>query len=353
MCYYIGVTNPAGKNNILILCTEEEISKDDFESQIKDEGEIIEVEKGEDYIIEGDADDFVIEEQDLGVEIEIVDGKVVVKENPIIIASPDADVDLVSVVEMAAFQAEGSGDGTEFNELLTNAGLKDDFERIEEKYEVNRSMKTLNTRTRRSYNTEMFRNDEFRTGDIVLRHGKKWTIPGEYKHGGLLNKKRAVEKKDYCIFSASGDADASRGLGGSCVGYERASKWIEKSPNKIGVFRVKGTSVVQGEKALAHIEPQRGKKYAVVKVQSGFYWRKIRVRKGWVKFTIKVPAWRFWIVPVNRTSTDKYYCTKVVWQAWKSQGKDVEWRNWSGIKGPWVTPADIGKDGDTERIAGN
>jgi len=328
-----------------------------FESTIENTGKIIEGDLGQDYIIEGNSDELVIEEKDAGIEIEIKEGKIIIKEQPITILSTNGDVDLLTAIEMAAYQSDAIGDEEEFNSLLIDTGLKNDYDRIMKDYNVVRSAKTLNTRTRRSYDVSIFENPDFRTGDIFLRASKTplgKIIVGDYKHGGLFDKERQF-KKD-CIYSAGSDAVAtnrSGGTGAARVGYESKASWIELAPNKIGIFRVNNTNETQGENALKHVLPQMGKGFGFYHKESRFHWKKIKVRKGWVRFTITIPAYKLVIVPTSRTSTDEYYCTKIVWQGWKSQGKDVEGTNWTGVKGPWVMPDDIERDNDIIRIYGN
>ncbi len=46
----------------------------------------------------------------------------------------------------------------------------------------------------------------------------------------------------------------------------------------------------------------------------------------------------------SKTSTDKYYCSKLVWQAWRGQGWDLD-----ADGGYWVFPVDLERDAHTIR----
>jgi uncharacterized protein YycO len=46
-------------------------------------------------------------------------------------------------------------------------------------------------------------------------------------------------------------------------------------------------------------------------------------------------------IATNKNSTKKYYCSKLVWKSWKSQGKDLDKDG-----GYWVFPSDISGDND-------
>ncbi|QKG85454.1 hypothetical protein GXN76_14000 [Kroppenstedtia pulmonis] len=86
--------------------------------------------------------------------------------------------------------------------------------------------------------------------------------------------------------------------------------WTKRYTNFKALY-VKGQSKNKHTKAGSYAKKQIGKKY----------------------------NWKF----TNKTRTDKFYCSQLVWRAWKSQGKDLDHDG-----GPSVWPVDILKSKHTK-----
>lgn len=66
-------------------------------------------------------------------------------------------------------------------------------------------------------------------------------------------------------------------------------------------------------------------------------------RKGaaeWAEAQVGKP---YFIDPTNKYRTDKFYCSQLVWNAWRSQGNDIDYIRWDQA----VTPAELVKSDAT------
>ncbi len=136
-------------------------------------------------------------------------------------------------------------------------------------------------------------NEAGRAGNILI--GRKGPTNFFVGHAGI------VMDDDYVIHSVPRDGVSKISMGMWIKSYGRNE------------YAVKGTSKNKGEAALRYAMRQEGKPYS-----SDFY---------------------------NKNRTDQFYCSQLVWKAWKIMGYDLD-RNGGYV----VTPTDIRKDGDTTSI---
>ena len=142
---------------------------------------------------------------------------------------------------------------------------------------------------------------------------------GYYKHSGIYDERIS---SDACILSASNNNDhykkgESEGVG--AVGYEYMSEWT-KTDKAVGVVRVKNATDEQCKLALNEGRKWLGKPYGL---------------------------------SLNRKSDDSFYCSKVVYRCWLSQGYDLEYTTWYFAPGLFVTPQDLYDDSDTYFVFGD
>ncbi len=175
------------------------------------------------------------------------------------------------------------------------------------------------------------------TGDILLSAGGplgdffKKLGSQSFTHGGIFDKKRFDAGEEYCILSASNlvqgvESKANlhpAGIQFGKVGYESISRW--GSENKVGIFRVKGFTREMGK--------------AAVKYAEQFVGRPFTFGGG-----------------IDDLST--FYCTKVVYHAWKSQGVifPTDKHREFVVAGKWeryCSPDHIWLDPKVEVVSGN
>lgn len=211
-------------------------------------------------------------------------------------------------------------------------GLYDNFVKIIKNYDVTKHLYTMENytdSTERTISSATFDSDSLRNGDILL--GSTYAnggggssmgnsiaaifIAGDWKHAGLYTTKHKDEK--YYSFSASDKAeiltpgviDRKSNIGR--VGFEHVSYWLNRK--KVNIRYVKNASDAQSEQALKSVLQFEGYPFAFTN---------------------------------NRDSNDKWYCSKLVYRAWKTQGFNLE-SDAGKNQGLYVTPTDIYKDTDT------
>ncbi|MBN2442345.1 MAG: hypothetical protein JXJ04_13405 [Spirochaetales bacterium] len=223
-----------------------------------------------------------------------------------------------------AWNALYTGDTTELAAYLKKSGLYEKYEKIVKQYDLEECRKILNTPSgvtapdSRNQPASFFTSSSRYDGDIFLCTGGNSSaiilgvfIPGHWSHAGMMD--RAAPSGSSPILSASNET--SHGFG---VGYETITKWTAKS--SVIAMRVNGYTSAKGRGAINYGKTFLGRDFSF--------------------FT-------------TRDSNDYWYCSKLVWRAWKSQGKDLEYNTWYYLRGVWVTPSDIYDDSDTYRVAGD
>lgn len=223
-----------------------------------------------------------------------------------------------------AWNALYSGDTTELVSYLKETKLYQKYLEIVAKYNLTKCQEILDkpsgvTATdSKSQSSSFFTSSSRYSGDIFLCTGGGSVavilgvlIPGHWDHAGMMD--RAAPNSSAPILSASDET--SHGFG---VGYETINKWTKKS--SVIALRVKGYTTSKGQGAVNYSKQFLGKPYNIF---------------------------------ASRDSNSDWYCSKVVWRGWKSQGKDLEYNTWYYFRGVWVTPQDLYEDSDTYYVAGD
>lgn len=251
-------------------------------------------------------------------------------------ANDDADFNnlcLEDQITLAAWNAYNTGDDSEVVSLLKENDLYDKCLDIIDKYNLDEEQEIISTPSSsvaggsRAVNLTFMNSSTMVTGDIVLCYGGATSssgsllglvIPGTWKHAGLIDRGAPA---GWAVLSASNETNTyladSDGVVGR-VGWETADKWTKK--DAVTALRVSNSTQSKRNAAVSYGRQFVGKPYNLA---------------------------------VGRDDNSSWYCSKVVYRSYKSQGFDLEYNTWYYIRGPWVTPQDLYDDSDTYYIGGD
>ncbi|MCK4260129.1 MAG: hypothetical protein KAX49_14210 [Halanaerobiales bacterium] len=236
-----------------------------------------------------------------------------------------SDVESLSVEEWGvkeyiigyAFEAYNTGNVTKLENFLKEQGLYEKYRAVVEKYDLEEQQNVLDMRPS-TISTQSFPINDFDNyldGDVFVCYGGSssakligFFIPGTWKHAGFLDTQ--APDMNAPILTASDETTS-----GFCVGYETKLKWSEKTA--VSVWRPYGRTYTKARAALNYSKQFVGKPYSV--------------------FT-------------SRSSNDDWYCSKVVYRGWLSQGINLEDEGWLDT---WVTPSNLAEDGMTYWVGGD
>lgn len=238
-------------------------------------------------------------------------------------------------LEAAAWLGILNDDAEETIKIAKKYGIYKELMDIVKEYDLENCVNIRNAAARnaaRSVTKDKIKNSS-KTGDIFLSHSYDSSQAGSsvallntltrgyFKHAGIMDKRQEAIS-DYCILSASNNNDhfkkgVSSGLG--AVGYESKTKWSD-SGIAAGVVRVNNTTPAQCNAALDYGAKFLGKPYGL---------------------------------SLDRDSNSSFYCSKVVYRCWLSQGRDLEYNTWYFWRGAFVTPQDLYDDSDTSFVFGD
>lgn len=240
-------------------------------------------------------------------------------------------------LEAAAWLGILNDDAEETIKIAKEYGIYKELMDIVKEYDLENCVNIRNAAARnaaRSVTKEQIKNLS-KTGDIFLSHSYDSSQAGSsvallntltrgyFKHAGIIDKRR-ISASDYCILSASNDNDHFNKANSSltnlgAVGYESTKKWSD-SGIAVGVVRVNNTTAAQCNAALDAGKNWLGIKYGLTSA---------------------------------RDSNSNFYCSKVVYRCWLSQGRDLEYNTWYFLRGAFVTPQDLYDDSDTTFVFGD
>jgi hypothetical protein len=261
-----------------------------------------------------------------------------------------------------AWESQYSGDNSKLMAYLKENNLYEKYLEIMAKYNINQLSKSLSLR-KKDLSIDKFLSSDFLDGDIFLRYDKGgsssgsingvgWLIPGKWDHAGFMDTKKRNSGSSNFILSASpyNDQDNSGTVFSARVGYDKIDGYWTAS-QEVSVTRVNGANSNQ--------------------------------RRAAVEFCQKFIGLPFDPI-TDRLSNDKFYCSKVVYRGWLSQGYEIEphkdsftgipwvyvpsgiaWKTmkigfftvaypvviFSLWKDTWVTPTDLSEDDNTSCIA--
>jgi hypothetical protein len=135
-------------------------------------------------------------------------------------------------------------------------------------------------------------------------------IPGYWKHAGIMDcDSPKGDSQD--ILSASKETSS-----GFAVGWETRTKWSNET--RVKALRVTGRTDANGKAAVIYARQFIGRPVTIL---------------------------------TSRQANSHWYCSKLVYRAWLSQGKNLEpppeWYD------DWVSPTDLDEDNDTYYIGGD
>ncbi len=149
---------------------------------------------------------------------------------------------------------------------------------------------------------------------------------------------------------------------GRCVGWESVDQW--KGEWMVSAYRVKNYNADSARKALDYVTQfiRRRFEFFVTKtkwIPERWEMREIRLPLPFGVIRIRVPVWipsslQLIFRPVRKAEDDYWYCTKVVYRAWLSQGVNIEYSG--GRRDDFVFPDDMKNsinDGTIYHINGN
>ncbi len=284
---------------------------------------------------------------------------------------------------------EINGETNAADNYLKEIGLYDEAIEIAEKYNLEEAVKTIYSRTREDVATRNQTDDFYlntnnlKTGDILLSIGQSsqitslvaLVIPGTWKHAGIMDRRRIeLGENQWFIYSASDKTAESKEVvdkitifgitiwekkRGACVGWESRQQWKDEA--KVSAYRVKNYTEQKGEAALDYVLQFRQKPYGMLKtevvyVPGRWTWGIIGTFFGipiwgWIWF---LPRYETRITSVKRNENDYWYCTKLCYRAWLSQGINIEYSG--GRWDNFVSPDDIRNsinDGTIYHIGGD
>lgn len=229
-------------------------------------------------------------------------------------------------IQALAMESQLTGDATALQEYLQEVGLYDRFLEISSKYNLEQHAKNLSVK-RKAIAISKFKNTTFRDGDVFVKSdisssttsavssssggssGLVGTlgaiILGKWGHAGFLDAQKRVNDDNYFLLSSSNETDTylanKSGVLGR-VGYDKVSGyWTDAT--EVAVTRPYGSTATQGRNAITYAKQFSG--------------------KPWNPIT-------------TRDANDKFYCSKLVYRGWLSQGYELEPRKYDSTGLPWV-----------------
>jgi hypothetical protein len=230
--------------------------------------------------------------------------------------TPD-EYDVQEQIAVLAYEAQYSGDDSKLVSFLKEKGLYDKLQDIIKKYGIEQHSKNLSM-SRKAVSQKWFSSPNFIAGDIFLKYDPSSSseaavlnviIPGKWGHAAFLD----TDKRDFgyenFLLSASNETDEPKGfLTLGRVGYDKTiGYWT--GAKEVSVHRVKNASSAQ--------------------------------RKAAIKYSAKFIDKPFGFV-TTRKADDEFYCSKLVYRGWKSQGYELEPHKDSFTGLPWIIgPTDV------------
>lgn len=207
-----------------------------------------------------------------------------------------------------AWEATYTKDNSKLISYLEETGLYDKYLKVCKKYNIEQHAKNLSLR-KKSTNVSKFQSSQYIDGDIFVKYDISSSgsvtflgllCPGKWTHSAFLDaQKRNLDPNNHYLLSASDDNDQ----GGACVGYDRVDGYWTAAA-EVCVDRVKGATAAQ--------------------------------RRGAIVYAKQFIGNSFMFIPYNRGANYFYYCSKLVYRGWFSQGYELEphYDDFTGL--PWI-----------------
>lgn len=210
------------------------------------------------------------------------------------------DSDVKNTIQLLAMEAAASGDTNALITYLASKNLIDIYNQVVDNNELQKptslKMKTFSQGTIKSRLSRIAR-----MGDILVTQGGggsigsgvNFLIPGDWKHSGMVDKKRLVSGNDYCIMSAGqnmvkeDNTAAWKWYRLLVVGYESVIAYDDKS--RVDVIRVVNQDANEVKATAA------------------------------VNYCKRYIGYNYNLAP-GLSDMNNFYCSKIIYVGWKSQG---------------------------------
>lgn len=261
----------------------------------------------------------------------------------------EEEYDVQERIQALAMESQLTGDATALQEYLQEVGLYDRFLEIVSKYNLEQHTKNLSVK-RKAILKSKFYNRTFRDGDIFVKSDASsaaisggsvaggsssmssgssvasgassiligtlgYLILGKWGHAAFLDAERQLAYSNYLLLSSSNETDVYESnkspqslyeainlkfLGR--VGHDRVEGYWTNA-TEVAVTRPRGTTASQGRAAIMYARQFSGKP---------------------------------WGIATTRTDNSVFYCSKLVYRGWLSQGYELEPRKYDSTGLPWV-----------------
>ncbi|PID94726.1 MAG: hypothetical protein CSA89_00760 [Bacteroidales bacterium] len=269
---------------------------------------------------------------------------------------------LIGKIQGLVMEAKVTGDDTKFIRFLRSNDLYDIYQDIVKKYMIEERAGEESLKACSGYEPVTFDNlksNKFIDGDVFVKYDDyssnssnnsssgsssgsnflNWIIPGHWGHGAFLDVKKRQKADNYFLLSASNEVEQ----GGTKVGYDKVDGYWSIA-TEVAVCRVKNQSQYRRRASIEYSKQFIGRDFT-------FF--------------------------CKRMTNSHFYCSKVVYRGWLSQGVELEphdnwftiykfWRwnykkKWGikwwypefkavKVKDFWVTPSDLYNDNDVKLI---
>jgi hypothetical protein len=236
----------------------------------------------------------------------------------------EEEYDVQERIQALAWEAKQTGDMTGLQNFLQEVGLYDKFLEVVSKYNLEQHTKNLSVK-RKAISKDKFINTAFRDGDIFVKCDASsanisslsvasgsaligaigYLIIGKWGHAAFLDTEKRGKEDNYFLLSSSNETDTYKGdwwnaLGR--VGHDKVEGYWTNA-TEVAVTRPRNSTASQGRAAIAYARQFSGKP---------------------------------WNIITSRSANDKFYCSKLVYRGWLSQGYELEPHKYDLTGLPWI-----------------
>jgi hypothetical protein len=216
------------------------------------------------------------------------------------------EYDVKEKIIALAMDAQATGDGSELVAYLHETGLYNKFQDISNKYNIEQHTKNLRMR-RKAVNIDVFSSTKYIDGDIFLKYNpnEDWFSPvvdvvvsGHWGHAAFLDVEKRKEGTGHFLLSASNATDEA----------EEKKIIFKKTDGKVGYDKTVSYWTGSKEVAITRVNLNSNETY---KRRRAIEHARTFIGRDFSLFT-------------SREANDKFYCSKVVYRGWLSQGIELE-----------------------------
>ncbi len=270
-------------------------------------------------------------------------------------------------IEAYSYQASITGNSQPLFNYLNSVGLMGKYNSVFLGFSLQDLIDYIKSQMQ-SLPPSKFMSDDFIEGDIFLKYDVSssgssnggssgsnvsgWLTPGKYGHAAYLDVNQRSLNTGYYLESASNETDeqvANPVTNGGRVGYDKViGYWSEAT--EVAVSRVQNSNTNQRTIAVNSMQQYFGNQWGVFNKRStsnDFYCSKV-VYRGWLSQGIELEPHIIsgTSIPWIRVPAFSHWAYKWVWfvKVWYPVFNIIT------IKDSWVTPSDLDDDSETTRI---